>query len=81
MFKDDLVLNKNVFNGKRVKASELATKLIEHISKNGDTDIIIDILSENQSNYVNCTSLEIMDGIFQIECDIDNVKEFKKKLK
>lgn len=47
----------------------------------GDFDVKVNLLTENQSNYVDITAGSWFNGIYEIECDIDDLKEFKKNLR
>lgn len=68
-----------------MKATELVIQIIENISLYGDMDINIDLLTENQSNFVNtngnCIYFDKQNKMFNIQCDINNIKEFKKNIK
>lgn len=63
-----------------MKASDLAISLINRMKEYGDFDVKVNLLTENQSNYVDITG-SWFDGFYEIECDIDDLKEFKKNLK
>lgn len=66
-----------------MKPSKLINELVEYISEYGDEkDVLIDLLTENQSNIVKPTGTYINSkGEFQIEIDIENKREFKKNIK
>lgn len=68
-----------------MKASELVIQIIENIAHYGDMDINVDLLTENKSNFVdingNCIYFDKQNKIFNIECDINDLKEFKKNIK
>lgn len=46
----------------------------------GDFDVKVNLLTENQSNYVDIIG-SWFDGFYEIECDINDLKEFKKNLR
>lgn len=64
----------------KIKASELIMSLTRFISENGDKEVIVDLLTENQSNLVEITG-NCCGGNYVIECDINDVKDFKKNFK
>ena len=66
-----------------MKLSYLIKKGIDHITKYGDCDIRIDLLTENRSNYLDEEVISIFDskGIFEIEVDINDKKSLMKKIK
>lgn len=66
-----------------MKLSHLIKKGIDHLAKYGDEDIRINLLTENQSNFLNEESMSIVDydGIFEIEIDIENKKKLMNKIK
>lgn len=67
-----------------MKSSELVIQIINNISLYGDMDINVSLLTENQSNHIdvnnNCIYFDKKNKTFNIECDINNVKEFKKNI-
>lgn len=65
----------------KIKTSDLIRHLTDHILEFGDTELKIDLLTENQSNYVYCTGFESNKECFEIECDIEDVKGLKRRLK
>lgn len=66
-----------------MKTSEVIINLIENISKYGDKNLKVDLLTENQSNIVKITGIYFNEekNIFTIDCDIDDVNLFKKNIK
>lgn len=66
-----------------MKLSYLIKKGIDHLVKYGDKDIRINLLTENQSNFLDEEVLSIVDydGIFEIEVDIENKKKLMSKIK
>ena len=66
-----------------MKASSVIKELIDKIAKHGDNDVKIDLLTENQSNIVNITGFYFneKENIFTIDCDINDVDDFKNKFK
>lgn len=66
-----------------MKASSVIKELIDKIAKHGDKDVKIDLLTENQSNIVNITGFYFneKENIFTIDCDINDVDDFKNKFK
>jgi hypothetical protein len=64
-----------------IKTYDLAKWLLHDLAKYGNRKIEIDLLTENQSNFINITGYyDADDAYFHIECDIENLKEFKHSL-
>lgn len=66
-----------------MKASSVIKELIDKIAEYGDKDLKIDLLTENQSNIVNITGFYFneKDNLITIDCDINDVDDFKSKFK
>lgn len=66
-----------------MKLSYLIKKGIDHIAKYGDCDIKINLLTENQSNFLDEEPISICDynKDFEIEIDIDTKQKLIKKIK
>lgn len=66
-----------------MKASSVIKELIDKIAEYGDKDLKIDLLTENQSNIVNITGFYFneKDNLITIDCDINDVDDFKNKFK
>lgn len=66
-----------------MKASRVIKELIDKIAEYGDKDLKIDLLTENQSNIVNITGFYFneKDNLITIDCDINDVDDFKNKFK
>lgn len=66
-----------------MKTSEVIIHLIENVSKYGDKNLKVDLLTENQSNIVKITGIYFNEekNIFTIDCDIDDVNLFKQNIK
>lgn len=66
-----------------MKLSYLIKKGIDHLVKHGDGDIKINLLTENQSNFLDeeFTSIVDYNGVFEIEVDIENKKKLMSKIK
>jgi hypothetical protein len=63
-----------------MKVTELIYSLIEYLKKYGDNEVIVNLLTENQANPINITG-NFCDDKYRIECDINDLKSFKKNLK
>lgn len=65
-----------------MKVSDLLTQAMDYLIRYGDKEVLISILTENGNyEFKPCqTCYETKDN-FQIEMDVDNVKEFKKIIK
>lgn len=57
--------------------------LLELTRKHGDREVVIDLLTENQSNKFSITGIDAFDrfNTFDITVDINNLKEFKRSIK
>lgn len=55
--------------------------LLDYILNFGDTEIKVNLLTENQSNYITITGNAMNENSYDIECEINNINEFIKKLK
>lgn len=67
-----------------MKVSELVKAGIDFLIENGDKDVKIDLLTENQSNFIDehhRISLYTHKGDFEIEIDVDSKKELIKRIK
>lgn len=64
-----------------MKLSELFTEALEAWKKYGNIDVQIDLLTENQSNVVKVTAVNVIQDKFIIDGEIGDIKEFKKRLK
>lgn len=66
-----------------MKVSELANYCIKYLSKYGDSDIRIDLLTENQTNFLDKEPVSICfyENQFEIEIDIGSKRELMKKIK
>jgi hypothetical protein len=64
-----------------MKLSELVATLIDIWKEKGDCNVHIDLLTENQSNIVNITDVDLIKNEVSIDGEIDDVKQFKKGFK
>lgn len=64
-----------------MKNTELLKALVDDIAKYGEREIQVDLLTENQSNLIEITGLNSWKNEVTIDCDINDLKEFKKRLK
>jgi len=64
-----------------MKASELIMSLVTYMKENGDFDVKIDLLTENQSNIIEITGNGFYKGVYLIDSDINDLKDFKRNLK
>lgn len=64
-----------------MKTSEIIKGLIDDLSKYGNREIEVDLLTENQSNLVKITGIYSYKNKISIDCDINDIKEFKKQIK
>ena len=63
-----------------MKPSELIISLTQYMSEYGNNEVVVDLLTENQSNLVMITG-NCIGGNYVIECDINDIKAFKKNFK
>lgn len=65
-----------------MKVSDLMFQLLEYIKEYGDREILISILTENGNyEFKPCESGFSTLNNYQIEMDVQNVREFKKTIK
>jgi hypothetical protein len=64
-----------------MKISVLITELVEHLARFGDGIVKVDILTENQSNILDITDTFSDFKQFDITCDVEDIKGFKKSFK
>lgn len=66
-----------------MKVSELVKYGIDYLAKYGDGDVKIDLLTENQSNFLDKEHVSVCfhNNNFEIEIDINSKKELMKKIK
>lgn len=66
-----------------MKLSYLLKKGIDHLIEHGDCDIRVNLLTENQCNFLNDLTMSIVDydNIFELEIDIINKRSLMKKIK
>jgi hypothetical protein len=65
-----------------MKVSELVKDLIDVWREKGDVNVHVDLLTENQSNKVDIVGYAFSEKYgFSVDCDIEDIKTFKKNLK
>lgn len=65
-----------------MKVSELMFQLIEYMKEYGDKEVLISILTENGNyEFEPCQTGYANPYNYQIEMNVENVKEFKKIIK
>lgn len=67
-----------------MKISELVKAGIDFLIEHGDKDVKIDLLTENQSNFLDehyYIDFSTYNGNFEIEIDVINKKELMNKIK
>ena len=66
-----------------MKLSYLLSKGIEHLTKYGDCDVKINLLAENQCNFLLDESIHIFDynKDFELEIDIETKEKLISKIK
>lgn len=66
-----------------MKVSDLIKRATDYIVKYGDGDIRINLLTENQPNFLDEEFISVCDydAIFKIEIDIDNKQKLMNKIK
>lgn len=64
-----------------MKASEMIMSLVSYMKENGDFDVKIDLLTENQSNIIEITGNGFYKGVYLIDSDINDLKDFKRNIK
>lgn len=66
-----------------MKLTEMIEGMYAIYKEHGEMDIKIDLLTENQSNYVKIYDLDVntKGGFVTIDGEVGELKEFKSKLK